>query len=174
MHERTEGRGNIEGMSQGIAEKFKAAQQGSYDAALSELRAGHKRGHWIWFIFPQLAGLGSSPMAERYGLQSVDEATEFLRDEELANRYLATTTAVAEQVMKGVPLRRVMVSEIDVLKLVSSLTLFEVVATRLFEETGDVTYQSIAFAAEDVLNAAAKQGVPRCQFTIARIAGQPA
>jgi uncharacterized protein (DUF1810 family) len=153
-------------------DRFKNAQnasQGGIDGALAELRSGRKRGHWIWYIFPQLSGLGSSPMAERYAIADAEEATAYLRDAELAHRLLAATTAVAEQVMKGVPLQRLMASEIDVLKLVSSLTLFECVARRLFEATGDETYQSIVFAAEDVLRAAEDQGVPRCRFTLQRL-----
>ena len=55
-------------------ERFVAAQQGVYDDVLAELRRGRKSGHWIWFIFPQVAGLGSSPMSQHYAIGSLDEA----------------------------------------------------------------------------------------------------
>jgi uncharacterized protein (DUF1810 family) len=157
-------------VGEGLGEKFKEAQKGSYDEALAELKSGRKRGHWMWFIFPQLSGLGASPMAQRYALRDLQEATEYLRDEELAHRYLAAATAVAEQVMKGASLLRLMASEVDALKLVSSLTLFEAAAKRLCQTTDDETCQSIIHAAEDVLAAAAAQGIPRCQFTLDRLA----
>ena len=55
-------------------DRFRRAQTRDYEQALGELQAGRKRSHWIWYIFPQLAGLGSSPMAETYGLRGVEEA----------------------------------------------------------------------------------------------------
>ena len=63
--------------------RFKTAQanpRSGFTAALRELRAGQKRTHWIWSVFPQLAGLGASPMAVTYGLRDVDEATAYLQD----------------------------------------------------------------------------------------------
>ena len=153
-------------------DRFKQAQESpgsGFDAALAELKAGRKRGHWIWYIFPQLAGLGLSAMSQRYALAGKAEATEYLRDELLRDRYLAITSVVAEQAMKGMPLGRLMASQIDVQKLVSSLTLFETVARELYAATGDETYQSLAYAAEDVLNAASAEGFPRCAFTLAQL-----
>jgi uncharacterized protein (DUF1810 family) len=141
----------------GGLDRFKTAQgqrHAGFDTALAELRAGRKRSHWIWYIFPQLAGLGSSAMSRRYAVRDHEEAIAYLRDDVLAHRFLAVTTAVAEQLMKGVPLQRLMGSEIDVVKLISSLTLFHPVARDLYAATGDDTYQSIVHAAEDVLAAA--------------------
>ena len=62
-------------------ERFVTAQQGVYDGALRELLQGRKTGHWIWFIFPQLVGLGRSEMSRFYGIESMDEATSSLDNE---------------------------------------------------------------------------------------------
>ena len=58
--------------------RFVAAQEGVYDAALAEIRAGRKRTHWMWFVFPQLGGLGSSPMAQRFAISGAAEARAYL------------------------------------------------------------------------------------------------
>lgn len=98
-----------------------AAQASTYAAALAELRCGSKRGHWMWFVFPQLAGLGRSPTARFYAIGSLDEARAYLRHPVLGARYRECVAALerlpparAEQVF----------GEIDALKLRSSLTLF--------------------------------------------------
>jgi uncharacterized protein (DUF1810 family) len=102
-------------------ERFVVAQSGIYQDALSELRAGEKRSHWMWFVFPQAAGLGSSPMARSYAISSRAEAAAYLahpllgrRLEECAGAVLAVEGRSAEQIM-GYP---------DNLKLRSSMTLF--------------------------------------------------
>ena len=59
-------------------DRFLNAQEGSYETALDELQSGHKRSHWIWFIFPQIAGLGRSPTAQHYAIRSLDEAQAYL------------------------------------------------------------------------------------------------
>jgi len=153
-------------------DRFRQAQDQpgtGFDAALAELKAGRKRGHWIWYVFPQLAGLGASAMSERYGIASREEASAFLRDETLRDRLLTATTAVADQVMRGLSLRRVMGADIDATKLVSSLTLFEIIAREVYAASGDETCQSLVNAAEDVLIAAEREGFPRCAFTLARL-----
>jgi len=102
-------------------DRFVAAQNGIYDRALSELRAGEKRSHWMWFVFPQVAGLGSSSMAQRYAIRSRSEATAYLehpllgrRLTECAEALLSVHDRSAEDIM-GYP---------DCLKLQSSMTLF--------------------------------------------------
>ena len=62
-------------------DRFVAAQDagGTYDRALAELRSGHKTGHWMWFVFPQIAGLGQSPTSRRYAISSLAEARAYLR-----------------------------------------------------------------------------------------------
>lgn len=66
--------------------RFVEAQEGVYPRALAEIRAGSKRSHWMWFVFPQLAGLGFSPMARRYAIQSLAEAEAYLRHPVLGPR----------------------------------------------------------------------------------------
>jgi uncharacterized protein (DUF1810 family) len=104
-------------------ERFVEAQDadGTYGYALAELRAGHKRSHWMWFVFPQLAGLGRSPMAQRYAISSLDEARAYLAHPVLGPRLLEASGALlavphrsAEEILGGV----------DAMKLRSSMTLF--------------------------------------------------
>lgn len=141
----------------------------SFDVALNELRAGRKRSHWIWYVFPQLRGLGHSPAAEFYGLNGVAEAEDYLRDAQLRARLLLATTAVREQLEAGARLDELMGAHIDALKLVSSVTLFATVARRLAsaDYTGDCARLAEATCA--VLAAAVRQGYPACPFTLAAL-----
>jgi len=104
-------------------ERFVTAQDGggTYAAALAELHAGRKTSHWMWFVFPQIAGLGQSSVARQYAISSLDEARAYLRHPVLGPRLIEATEAVAairdrtaEQILGG----------IDALKLRSSMTLF--------------------------------------------------
>jgi uncharacterized protein (DUF1810 family) len=74
--------------------RFVGAQAGVFDAAVDELRAGRKRSHWMWFVFPQLRGLGSSPTARSYGISSLDEATAYLQHPVLGPRLEMAVSAV--------------------------------------------------------------------------------
>lgn len=76
--------------------RFVHAQIADYDAAVSELRAGRKRSHWMWYIFPQLRGLGSSPMADLYAISSLEEAQAYLSHPLLGPR-LRECTELANQ-----------------------------------------------------------------------------
>lgn len=105
--------------------RFLDAQEGMYSTALAELKAGRKRTHWMWFIFPQVDGLGSSSMARRFAIRDLDEARAFLTHPVLGRRLidccralLALHATSATEVM-GYP---------DDLKLRSSMTLFAFVA----------------------------------------------
>lgn len=104
-------------------ERFQKAQDahGTYGQALNELRAGAKQSHWMWFIFPQLAGLGHSETARYYGLRSLDEAWAYLGHPVLGPRLLECAGTVAE--LEGRTLSDILGS-IDALKLRSSMTLF--------------------------------------------------
>jgi uncharacterized protein (DUF1810 family) len=102
-------------------ERFVAAQDGAYSRALAELQAGRKTGHWIWFVFPQVAGLGRSEMSRIYAIGSLAEARAYLahpvlgpRLRECAAALLATQGRSAEE----------MLGSIDAVKLRSSMTLF--------------------------------------------------
>jgi uncharacterized protein (DUF1810 family) len=104
-------------------ERFVSAQNasGTYERALAELRRGRKTSHWMWFVFPQIAGLGQSQMSRMYAISSLDEARAYLRHPVLGPRLIECARAVldapaatAEQVFGGV----------DTRKLHSSMTLF--------------------------------------------------
>jgi len=102
-------------------DRFVAAQEGSYPGALAELRAGRKTGHWMWFVFPQLAGLGRSALSLHYAIGSLDEARAYAghpvlgpRLRECAAAVLETSGRSAEDILGG----------IDAIKLRSSMTLF--------------------------------------------------
>jgi uncharacterized protein (DUF1810 family) len=102
-------------------ERFVSAQDGTYDRALAELRRGSKTSHWMWFVFPQIAGLGYSAMSQRYAISSLAEAQAYLahpilgpRLRECAAVVAATTGRSAVQIFGG----------IDAQKLHSSMTLF--------------------------------------------------
>jgi uncharacterized protein (DUF1810 family) len=146
-------------------DRFVHAQDagGTFAQALAELNAGAKRSHWIWFVFPQLAGLGSSPMAEMYGLQGVDEAAAYLRHPVLRDRLLSAMNAVRGQ---SVPLRRLMGSEIDALKLASSMTLFSEIAKRANDD-------DIATAADEIMKRAQAEGFSACAFTTSQLQARP-
>ena len=101
--------------------RFVEAQAGSYSRALCELRAGAKEGHWMWFVFPQVAGLGRSPAAQRYAIASLDEARAYLGHALLGARLRACTEAVNG--LTGRSARAVFGSPDD-MKFRSSMTLF--------------------------------------------------
>jgi uncharacterized protein (DUF1810 family) len=107
----------------GDLERFAIAQDrgGAYERALAELRAGRKTSHWMWFVFPQLSGLGRSEMSRRYAIGSLAEARAYLADPVLGARLRECAAALlnvqrrsAEEIMGGV----------DAAKLRSSMTLF--------------------------------------------------
>ena len=113
-------------------QRFRAAQEqgGIYATALAELRAGRKRSHWIWFVFPQIDGLGSSPIARRYAIRSLDEARAYLADEVLGPRLrecCAALLALAADADGDADATAVL-GAIDALKLRSSMTLFALAA----------------------------------------------
>ncbi len=115
-------------------ERFRAAQSdGTYERALGELRAGDKRGHWMWFVFPQLAGLGTSSTALRYAISSVAEARAYLADPVLGHRLRECATALLS-LAPAASAERVL-GPVDALKLRSSATLF----ARAGDDTGVFT-----------------------------------
>jgi len=135
------------------------------------MRTGAKRGHWIWYVFPQVSGLGYSDASKTFAIDGEDEAEEFLRDSDLRSRFLAIAQAVHEQLKAGRDLRALMGSRIDAQKVVSSLTLFGHVAKKLHETEGLEAYRSVATVADEVLSLAATQGYPPCAFTLRRLRG---
>lgn len=102
-------------------QRFVDAQAATYAAALAELKAGRKRSHWMWFVFPQIAGLGLSPTAQRYAISGLDEARAYLAHPLLGPRLRACVAAVNS--VEGRTAHEIFGSPDD-LKLRSSLTLF--------------------------------------------------
>lgn len=105
-------------------ERFLSAQEGVYSTAFAELRAGRKRTHWMWFIFPQLRGLGRSAMAKRYGIVSVAEAREYLIHPVLGQRLKDCVEAIMP--LQDRTLHKILGSPDD-MKFRSSMTLFAMV-----------------------------------------------
>ncbi len=103
-------------------ERFIKAQERMYSIALSEIRAGMKVSHWIWFIFPQLKALGFSPTAQYYGIQDINEAKAYLAHPVLRTRLVEISDALLA-LNESNPLR--VMGYPDDLKLCSSMTLFE-------------------------------------------------
>ena len=101
--------------------RFIDAQRNTYAQALGELQAGRKRTHWMWFIFPQIAGLGHSPMAQRYAIRGLEEARAYLQHPELGPRLKACTAAVLAS--DGRTAHEIFGSPDD-MKFRSSMTLF--------------------------------------------------
>ncbi|WP_369130197.1 DUF1810 domain-containing protein [Modestobacter roseus] len=108
-------------------QRFVDAQDagGTYDQALAELRAGSKRSHWMWFVFPQVAGLGRSPMAQRYAVSGAEEARAYLAHPVLGPRLVACARALLDLATTD-PVA--VLGGIDAQKLRSSATLFAAVA----------------------------------------------
>jgi uncharacterized protein (DUF1810 family) len=106
-------------------EQFVAAQEGVYDQVVRELTAGRKRSHWIWFIFPQMAGLGFSQMARKFGIESKEEAIGYLKHGVLGPRLRECT-----RLMLAIGHRDIgsVMGYPDDLKFRSSMTLFAAVA----------------------------------------------
>jgi uncharacterized protein (DUF1810 family) len=102
--------------------RFVEAQEGSYAAALAEIRRGAKRSHWMWYIFPQVAGLGHSATAQHYAIASLEEARAYLAHPVLGPRLQACVEAL--DALPDTTAERVFGS-VDAMKLRSSLTLFE-------------------------------------------------
>ena len=105
--------------------RFVTAQATTWDAALAELRAGAKHGHWMWFVFPQLAGLGHSPTARQYAIDDLAEARAYLAHPVLGPRLVAATEALLAHRGRA---PQAILGAIDAMKLRSSLTLFEAAA----------------------------------------------
>ena len=105
--------------------RFTRAQQEVYDRVLAELRSGHKRTHWMWFIFPQIDGLGYSATSKCYAIKSIGEAQQYMNHPVLGTRLLECAETVFA--IEGQPVSHIF-SYPDDLKLKSSMTLFGYVA----------------------------------------------
>lgn len=119
-------------------QRFIEAQNDSYDQALKEIINGRKLTHWIWYIFPQMKGLGFSYNSEYYGITSLQEARDYLENELLRKRLFEITESLLMH--KGKDIESIM-GDIDALKLKSSMTLFDAVQPgSIFGEVLDEFY----------------------------------
>jgi uncharacterized protein (DUF1810 family) len=120
--------------------RFISAQEGVYDRALAELQSGLKRSHWMWYIFPQIDGLGHSPTTRHYSIKSLEEARQYLAHPVLGARLVACAEAVLA--VSGQSASDIF-GHPDDWKLQSSMTLFELVAgpRSVFERVLDKYFQ---------------------------------
>ena len=120
-------------------ERFLDGQRFGYETALAEMVKGRKMNHWIWYIFPQIKGLGHSPNAQFYGIRDLDEAMAYLAHPVLGQRLREITNAVLSH--KGEDIYEIMGSSIDALKFRSSMTVFDLVSPdNIFAEALDAFY----------------------------------
>lgn len=141
--------------------------EAGYAAALGELQSTGKRGHWMWYIFPQLRGLGFSAASRNFGLADTREATAYLNHPVLGARLLKSASAVVDHLNEGRRLTSIMGSRTDAQKIVSCMTLFGGVARR---EEGNGQFAAVADA---ILQAARLQGFPECSFTRTALDADP-
>jgi uncharacterized protein (DUF1810 family) len=127
--------------------RFVQVQEGTYARALAELRGGRKRSHWIWYILPQLRSLGSSAMALRFGIESLDEARAYLQHPVLGARLVECVATINAHRSGGTgPSAQDMLGDIDARKFLSCLTLFMAAAEddkmtrQVFREAVDKFY----------------------------------
>ena len=106
-------------------DRFLEAQEHMYEIALKEIRNGEKESHWMWYIFPQLRGLGKSQMAYAYGINGLEEAKAYLAHPVLSARLIEISEALLEH--KGKDIEDIL-GDIDAMKLRSSMTLFALIS----------------------------------------------
>lgn len=124
-------------------QRFVEAQRTTYPQALAELRAGQKQSHWMWFIFPQLAGLGRSDMAKRYAISGIEEAKAYLAHPQLGPRLEESARALLPHAERSA---HEIFGSPDDLKLRSSMTLFAAAAPEyaVFQQVLNIFYGSEA------------------------------
>ena len=119
--------------------RFLGAQESYYVDALREIKQGYKQSPWIWFIFPQMRGLGRSPMAENYGIKSIEEARAYLEEPILKKRLIEISSALLKH--KGKSTAYEILGTLDAIKVRSSMTLFDhVMPNAIFADVLDAFY----------------------------------
>jgi len=131
-----------------------------YDRAISELESGRKQTDWVWYVFPQWVGLGTSSAVQRFGVPSLRAATEYLGHEMLRANYVRAISATRSYLDRGISLTRILGS-LDSRKFVSSLTLMEQGIDQ--QNSSDDLFALM----HGVLQIAQQQGFDRCQRTLA-------
>jgi uncharacterized protein (DUF1810 family) len=135
-------------------ERFVEAQDGggTYGQALAELQLGNKTGHWMWFIFPQIAGLGSSPTSVRYAITSLAEAKAYVEHDVLGPRLLECAAAIATHagrtaadILGGIDARKLHSSMTLFLRAVPGETIFKTVLAQFFDGQPDPATDSLLF-----------------------------
>ena len=122
-------------------QRFLDAQENDYTDALHEIKQGYKQSHWIWFIFPQMRGLGRSYMAEYYGISSIEEARAYLDHPTLKARLIEISTALLQY--KGKSTAYEILGTIDAIKVRSCMTLFDhIMPHAIFAEVLEAFYNS--------------------------------
>ncbi|HCH62031.1 MAG TPA: DUF1810 domain-containing protein [Deltaproteobacteria bacterium] len=137
------------------------AAEGWHAIALRELSSGQKQSHWMWWVFPQLDGLGNSPLANRYALEDDDESRSFVEDPILRSNLTEVTAAVVRALQAGRSPQALMGNATDVRKLVSALTLFAAVC-----DPDAASEQALRSSCERALGLLATHGHPRCAYTL--------
>jgi len=153
-------------------DRFRAAQAEAaegYESALKEMRTTGKRSHWIWYVFPQLEGLGRSANSKFYALTDLPEATAYMKDPLLGARLLEIGSTVAERLRQGASLQVLMNSSVDVQKFVSSMTLFKGLAESAAKSGHDESLHRLSQVATEILLAANAEGFPPCRTTLDRL-----
>lgn len=153
--------------------KAHANPTAGYDAAVGELQAGRKVGHWVWYIFPQLEGLGKSHAAQRFALADAEEAWAFVSHPLLGARLALAIDTVDQH--PG-PLHVLMGDPVDARKLVSCLTLFYYVCQRHLDEADKLLTAragAMTLACHRLLKKAAGEGLPECAFTLQALPKMP-
>jgi uncharacterized protein (DUF1810 family) len=127
-------------MAEHNLQRFIAAQKSDYDTALAEVKGGKKRSHWMWYIFPQIAGLGMTDFSKHYAIKDIQEATDYLMDQTLGLRLTTICKALLELETDDV---HEIFGSPDDLKLKSSMTLFDAVPATfpVFGQVLDKFYQ---------------------------------
>ena len=134
-------------------QRFREAQDAgtpsAYQQAIAELQEGRKSSHWIWFVLPQLRGLGQSPTAKHFGIADLCEARSYLADKLLSKRLEQVIAIIANQLLQpSQTLINLMGSDLDANKTISSLTLFEaaglVRATNFLDQLSERCQSTIA------------------------------
>lgn len=157
-------RGRSTGMSLSRYIEAQNDPDAGYAVALHEIRTTGKRSHWVWYVFPNLGGLGSSANAQNFALRDLEEAIAFMHHPVLGDRLQEICDAIVGRLNSGSDLITLMGSRIDVLKLVSCMTLF----AGLAQQECRLSQESSA-----ILNAARGEGFPPCDFTAARLTNPP-
>ena len=123
-------------------QRFKDAQERDYELALNEIKNGRKRSHWMWYIFPQIAGLGTTETSRHYAIKDIAEATDYLMDKELGVRLTNICKALLE--LESNDANKIFGSPDD-LKLRSSMTLFDAVPATfpVFAQVLDKFFQGV-------------------------------